>query len=408
MQLPKFPDLSKANAMEGLLERAAKLSSARDDESGSRVSNKQDLRASILAPDDKAQRGIIGAGLAQLSNTKPQTRRALAIGAAVAVVIGAGQIMESSKTAIESGEQIAAVVGNVADVSAVAGNIAAPQQPSAQEVIGGMSVAALSDVRRAPSLEAAKPVADLVPVEPVAEKLNLDALAMDSELIVSDGGYGFTNCTEPSLALTEGLSGLVAIEFVAPCATDSVVSISQSDVTFKVKTDVDGRLRIEMPALASQPEITVDLPDGTRLTASLTLATPINGERVVLNWEGSQDVALNAYENGAEFGGSGHVFAAAERGEGGYVTRLGDADLLNPKLAEIYVARGTQRTVTFDFEVAVTDATCAQDLSITLVRYGKTARERDTLTLAMPECDAIGDAVVMTLPQTDMTLALAQ
>jgi hypothetical protein len=189
------------------------------------------------------------------------------------------------------------------------------------------------------------------------------------------------------------------------------VSITQDGAKYKVKTDGEGNYTGAMPALSQTPVVEINLPDGKKVSERIILAGIVNNERIAVTWEGSKDLALNAFEYGSDFGGAGHVWAQAPRSPGnavgGYLVRLGDPELANPAMADIYIAPLGMTDVTFDIEAQVTEATCNRDVSATLLRAtGAASLTQESLTIAMPECDAVGDAIIMPLREKDLQLAM--
>lgn len=130
-------------------------------------------------------------------------------------------------------------------------------------------------------------------------------------------------------------------------------------------------------------------------------------DRTALQWRGESGLQLHAREMGAEYFADGHIWSgaqgsveAAARGEGGFLTRLGDAAAPEPLLAEVYsFPAGTAQTngdVSLSVEAEITSANCARDIAAqTLHWQSEGALATRELALAMPECDAVGDFLVL-------------
>lgn len=344
-------------------------------------------------------------GVAVIKSNPTRARRALMIGSTFLIAIGAGQFMQSSGAPMPDAPPIvqAAMVPALAETPAV--------QP-AEAVRAGEAVAALPS---APSPVNITEVKDhgayLLPDEPMVAGIDVVSFEPVTGEAALTPAARPAYCDAPELRLTEQPNGIVAVSFHAPCLTNTEVSINQLGAKFKVVTDFDGRYSGSMPALTQTPVVEVHLPEGQTVTARIILAETVNGERIALAWEGSKDLALNAFEYGAEFGGAGHVWAQSSRlpgnSVGGYLVRLGDPDLTHAVMTDIYVAPAGMTDVKFDIEALVTQATCNRDLSASILRVtGAETVLAETLTIAMPECDAVGDAIIMPLREQDLQLAM--
>ncbi len=124
---------------------------------------------------------------------------------------------------------------------------------------------------------------------------------------------------------------------------------------------------------------------------------------------------MNAFENGADYGDAGHVSSnnphtplTGVPPAGGYVTMLGDDAVMMPMLAEIYTfpAGGTANADVV-VEAIVTDATCGRTLRGETVMTLAGKANVTELTLAMPDCDGVGDILVLKNLVTDLTIAAA-
>ena len=107
-------------------------------------------------------------------------------------------------------------------------------------------------------------------------------------------------------------------------------------------------------------------------------------------------------------GANPHLPAADAPAKGGFLTLLGDSTTENPMLAEVYTfpadANAKPDVV---IEAAVTDSTCGREmLGETLSSLGGKVQVTD-LTLAMPDCDAVGDYLVLKNLVPDLNIASA-
>ena len=382
-------------------------------------------------PADLAEQGGfnltqgIRAGLTKIKSDPVLKRRVAMVGAAVVVVAGAGQFMEGSfgtkpvrEIAPTAVADLMAVPQAVAQIAPVAAAEAPPMQAAEAVIVDGEAVAALAPAPQPQGLaEARSEGALLLPQDPEVAGLDMAGLSTEvtlgSELVVSDGSHGTVQCAAPSLALAEGKAGMIDVTFDAPCLGATMITVRQSGVSFKAETTPEGHYRVAMPALMDAPAVEIGMEDGEALTRTISLSKPLDGQRIAVSWGGVTEISLNAYEYGAAFGGAGHVRASAARAPettlGGYMVRLGDESLMQPQIAEIYVAPAGLSDVRFDLEAQVSAATCNQDLTAAITRVrGGIAEPDEAVTLAMPDCEVLGGAIVMPLPEDDITLAMAQ
>ena len=137
--------------------------------------------------------------------------------------------------------------------------------------------------------------------------------------------------------------------------------------------------------------------------------------RFGVQWQGDDAFQLHAFEGGAAYGQPGDLSAANPRTPSealkagqGYITLLGDPAAPAPLLAEIYTFPADP-AVKPDVvvEAAVTDLTCGRELiGETLASFGGSVYVTD-LTLAMPDCDAVGDYLVLKNLVPDLNMAAA-
>ena len=114
---------------------------------------------------------------------------------------------------------------------------------------------------------------------------------------------------------------------------------------------------------------------------------------------------LHAFEKGAGYGQPGDVWSGAPVSpDGGYLVSLGDPGLDIPMLAEVYTFP-TDIPADLTIEATVTETTCGRELlgEVLQAQAGKVTVNE--LTLAMPDCDALGDILVLKNPGRDTTLA---
>jgi hypothetical protein len=252
---------------------------------------------------------------------------------------------------------------------------------------GAVQLAALSD--------AATVMTDVLPAEVAAPSLACD--------------YTLTADTAPG--------AMVALSLDAPCAQSQRFTLHHNGLMFTQVTDGGGHASMLVPALAKSAVFIVAFPNGDGAVASADVESLEHYQRVAIQWQGDSGVQLHALEFGAEMGSDGHVWAGARRdvaaaanGDRGFMTLLGDATQPEPLLAEIYtfpsLLNGRDGAVALRVEAEVTQTNCARDIEAQALQTqpGGALVVQD-LTLAIPECDAVGDFLVLKNLLNDLTIA---
>lgn len=311
---------------------------------------------------------------------------------------------------------------NAASVSPAPTEITSLQSASAAEAPGiAMAVTAANTApapfEAAPSLPLEAPSAPLLanPGAALPERL---AQADAAQTVLADQPLspfglpcGLSVTTEAMPAAT------VALDIMDPCQPNARVVVEHSGLTLTGQTDAMGILTMDIPAFESPAFFTVRMPDGATGSALSNLPDIASYARVGVQWQQDRALELHAMEFGATYGDPGHIWrdnpgtaARAENGEGGFMTYLGNVAVEEPMLAEIYTfPRDTLEndgTVRLTIEAEVTQANCGQD---TLARTLETDSGGNVavieLTFTVPDCDAIGEFLVLQNLLQDLRVA---
>lgn len=204
---------------------------------------------------------------------------------------------------------------------------------------------------------------------------------------------------------------MIGLTLIAPCHPAERVVVKHGGMVVTAKTSSTGTLFLDLPGLKANAEVELAFADGTKTAAQIDLPEVAGVQRFAVQWLDQDAFQVHAFENGADYGQKGHVSAADPHrpapgmaSKGGYLTLLGDSTVDLPMLAEIYTypMAGAAELVV---EAAVTEATCGRELlGETLTSLGG-AVEVAELTLAMPDCAAAGDILVLKNLVPEMTLA---
>ncbi|WP_212522865.1 translocase [Actibacterium sp. MT2.3-13A] len=227
--------------------------------------------------------------------------------------------------------------------------------------------------------------------------------------------YGLS--CETTLRAEPAPGGMVTLHLDAPCQPGARVAVYHDALRFAARSDSAGMLSVALPALREQAAFLVSLPDGSTASAVARVPEAADYAHAALQWQGRAGMEIHAYEAGATTGAPGHVWAGAPStpeagagGAGGFLVRLGDADLAQPMLAEVYsYPRGTgphDGAVRLSIEAEVTPESCGHEVEAETLRPGPEGGLRPAaLTLYMPGCEAVGEFLVLKNLLPDMKLA---
>ena len=220
-----------------------------------------------------------------------------------------------------------------------------------------------------------------------------------------------------TLDLTAEPGAMIGATLLARCHPGERIVLQHAGLAITGQTTATGSLFLGLPALEALARVEVKFGNGDHVSAAVELPDFAGLQRFGVQWQaGSDAFQLQAFEGGASYGDAGHKSAdnpgSSPIGKDpmgqGYLSLLGDPTTALPMLAEIYTfpqkpALGAEVVI----EAPVTATTCGHEmlgetLSSTAGRVTVTE-----LTLAMPECDAVGDFLVLKNLAPDMTLAAA-
>ncbi len=261
---------------------------------------------------------------------------------------------------------------------------------------------ALPDVGAVPMLDADPMMPELAPeTDAMSDDYAAPApLATEPETAVVAGGDCSTD-----MVLTADPQAMIAVSIFAPCRAGERVVLRHGGVAVAEILTEDGSLQLDFPALDMGGELSVLFPDATVLRDAVAMAGTEN--RFVVQWMGDDAFQLHAFENGADYGQPEDVNAEQPVSpNGGYLMALGNPDLDFPMMAQVYTwPADAAIPVDLVIEAAVTDLTCDRELLGEVVKAVDGTRSVNDLTLAMPDCDAVGDILVLNNPGQDVTLS---
>lgn len=316
-------------------------------------------------------------------------------------------------------------VAGVLGIAAAAGHLVqqdepAPAPPLTAQVAPAPAPALLPEpthvmpVSAGPTEAPVLPRAEIAAIAPqvVQPALPLPGLALDTPAAELPPLPGLAEACPVTLTLAPQANAMIGLALQAPCHADERVVLQHAGLAITEMTGASGLLSASLPALDAGGSVTLRFGDGTAVTQSLAMPEVAGMRRFAVQWQDRDSFQLHGFENGADYGQPGHVWAMAPNAPlpgvapaGGYLTALGNPAAPLPMLAQVYTFPAGKADVVIEAEV--TEATCGRELlGETLVSEAGRARVSE-LNVAMPGCEAKGDILVLRNLAEDMKIAAA-
>ena len=212
-------------------------------------------------------------------------------------------------------------------------------------------------------------------------------------------------------------AAMVNVTLNAPCLPYERVTVHHNGMIFTQTTSKAGALDINVPSLAETAVFVFAFGNGEGAVAQTHVEDLEDFGRVVLQWKGQTGFQLHALEAGSDYEGKGHVWggqpreiAAAITGAGGFIKMNGDLSASEPLVAEVYTFPKSLETsvggVRLSVEAEVIQANCGQEIEAQALelRDNQSIKTRD-LNLAVPDCDAVGNFLVLNNLLEDLKVA---
>ena len=364
-----------------------------------------------------------------------ERKRMLRVAMLFIIAGSAGQIMQVMQARTEAQRQAMAQAQAEAAKPVEITSLSGDKDPNApmatsDEISGMMQAAAESAAMGLPTLPeqlqetpvtmaAAAPMAQAAPdmPKPTVQTATLAALTLPSETAPAEtvpaqtapaplAAEGAACAVTLDLAVVPG--GMINVTLLAPCVPNARVVLQHEGLAVTGLTSAAGSLFTALPALTPQAKIVAVLADGSKIESLVVVPEAADFRRFGVQWQGDDAFQVMAYEDGAAFGTKGHIFGVQpgqSSDAGGFLQILGNPDAPMPLLAEVYTYPKGETPVDVVVESAVTAKTCGRELlGETLMATAGEVLVTD-LTLAMPDCAAIGDFLVLNNLALDMTLA---
>ena len=316
--------------------------------------------------------------------------------------IGIGFVMQSSETATERyGAASDAAVG-LEELKALDAETSLLE---VQDITLTSAEFETSDLANAVTLPATD---DQVTLAAAPEISSPEPVA--APLILSDA-------CEISAAARPKAAAMVNVTLSAPCLPNERVTVHHNGMIFTQTTSKDGSLYIDVPALAETAVFVFAFGNGDGAVAQTKVEDIEDFDRVVLQWRGETGFQIHAREFGSDYDGPGHVWAGQPRevasaivGEGGFLTTNGDLSASEPLVAEVYTFPASMEksgdSVKLSVEAEVIQANCGQEIEAQVLEMrGAKGVKTQTLSLSVPDCDAVGNFLVLNNLLQDLKVA---
>jgi hypothetical protein len=319
-------------------------------------------------------------------------RRALTSVGVFSVAAAAGFVMQNDDRigSLRKAETGITLGVDAIDLQVLSSAGPAPANPPASETADPLQVSL-------PDLPVAT-IVDLRADRQFATRVSSTMRAMEQKTAADMEYNGFgVSCHTSDLQVAARQGATLTVELASSCHPLEDITISHEGLTISATTDSSGALDISLPALAGSGLVSLAFADGDSLTGSADVQAVLTGlVRIAINWEGVDGFRLNASQ---VFTGKQDLASPPTASSGAAIAVLGASNGGIPHLAEVYTATRSGLPQSVRIEAEVTEKTCGRDLSgLLLVARGSQSVTREPLVVTMPDCDALGDRVVLDYP----------
>ncbi len=275
------------------------------------------------------------------------------------------------------------------------------------------------DAAEAPEMppEAASPAPLPLPGPTPQDRISGPANEAPEPVTVTPAHNEFGLACAEILSAVARPAAMVKLTVTAPCRGNEPLTIAHGALRFDDRIDALGIYTVLVPALEDEADYTVTFADGSTADTFVDVPQATRTERVVLQFAGPTGLQIHALEFGADYETAGHIWSGNPRDAetalkigGGFLTTLGDPAQDEARYAEVYTlpadTQGRDGVVRLNVEAEVADANCGRDIAgQTLQKQADGTVTPVSVTLAMPECDAVGEFLVLKNLLRDLKIA---
>ena len=221
---------------------------------------------------------------------------------------------------------------------------------------------------------------------------------------------------------------MVALTLTGSCLPNETIVLHHSGLIFSLKTDSKGIAKVIVPALVKKAIFIAIYENGDGALTMIDVPDMVRYQRIVLQWQGAKGLQLHAYKDGAGYGTEGHFWsqtgaldADKPDGDGRFFSLLGDAKLSDGFHAEIATFPTQElfdtQPASLSVEMEITVENCGRIiagelLTLTAGMKANTQSSQESysrrLTLFVPECDMVGDFIIIKNVIEDLKLSFMQ
>ena len=292
--------------------------------------------------------------------------------------------------------------------------------PTSQSApIAKQATVAVTDVQEVSSTPKPANSLDLTPSEILPASLGTPPIE-DAAPITEDTSQepetSSAQC-DATMTATPAAGAMINIDLTAPCHGGERVTLHHNGLMFTDAVAPDGTLQVQVPALTENALVVASFLDGGGAVATSEITSVPFYDRIVLQWRGDAGLQLHAREFDAQYFAEGHVWhgaatdpSRATAGEGGFLTALGNENVADALMAEVYTfptgMTDASGTVALTVEAEIIDSNCnavieAQTLEL---RGGDDLTSKE-LTIDVPSCETVGDFLLLKNIVQDLTIA---
>lgn len=239
-----------------------------------------------------------------------------------------------------------------------------------------------------------------------------DPVQLDEVVVFSpDPDRGYSQFGMPcglEVTVARAPSAMISVDVAAPCAATEAVTVLHAGVSISTETDAAGLANLELPALADPAVVSVRLSSGLDEMATLAMPELESVERIAIASGDVSGMRLHALGPDAEWFGDGHVHPGApgRAGDESYMVLVGDAAQADPLPAQVFsTVRGGLGAMDISLDAPITDTNCATVAQFVLVHSSEGRAQPIPVSIAYPDCSAVGETLVLQNFLPDLRLA---